>query len=84
MLRPAIVLRRARRGGSRHQVDQRGAGAQLDQLGLLESALDAAVQDCLVELDRTVEIADPKHDMVEAGDPDPGLGTRSISCLDIP
>ena len=79
---PSAAL--ARRGGSRNQIDQRGAGAQLDQLGLLEPALDMAVQDPFVELDRAVEIADAQHDVVEPGDADPRLGARSLSRLDIP
>src|SRR5437660_1268467 len=81
---PRIVSRFARRGGSWNQIDQRSAGAQLDQLGLLQSALDAAVQNSLVEIDRPVEIADPQHDVVEAGYADPFPGTRSVPRLDSP
>src|SRR3954451_5634526 len=77
------VFRLTRRGGSRNQVDQRGAGAQLDQLGLLEPAFDAAVQNSFVEIDRAVEIADPQHDMVEAGYADPLPGTQGMLRLDI-
>ncbi len=77
------VRRLARRAGRRNQIDQRGAGTQLDQLGLVQAALDTAVQDSFVEIDRAVEIADPQHDMVEAGYADPLPATRSVPSLDI-
>src|ERR1700746_3979239 len=78
-----IISRFARRGGSRNQVDQRGAAAQLDQFGLLQPALDAAVQNSLVEIDRPVEIADAKYDVVEAGYADPLPFTGSTPRFDI-
>src|ERR1700741_2669163 len=77
-----IISGLARRGGSRNQVDQRGGGAQLDQFGLLQPALDAAVQNSLVEIDCPVEIADAKYDMVEACYADPPPVTRSIPRFD--
>ena len=63
---------------------RRGAGPQLDQLGLLEPALDMTVEDGLVELDRAIEIADAKHDVVEPGNRDARCGVRSRSRLDTP
>jgi hypothetical protein len=78
-----VISRLARRGGSRNQIDQGGAGAQLDQFRLLQSALDAAVQNSFVEIDRAVEVADPQHDVVEAGYADPLPGTHSLPSLDI-
>src|ERR1700745_3740200 len=41
-----------------------------------------AAQNILIERDRTFEIADTKHDMVEPGEPHCGLGARSSSGLD--
>src|SRR5438067_9348000 len=79
-----VISRLARRGGSRNQNDQRSAGTQLDQPGLLEPALDTAVQNSLVETARAVEIADPQHHVVEAGYADPVPGTRSVPRLDSP
>src|SRR6516225_7353144 len=77
---PRRGVRRLGRGTGRHQIDQRGAGAQLDELGLVESALDVTAQDGAIVADRTVEIGDPQHEMVQPGDLD-RTGLRGFSTL---
>ena len=74
---------RLRRGTGRHQINHRGAGAQLHELGLVEPALDVAAQDVPIEPDRAVEIGDAQHEMVEPGDLD-RTGLRRCSALQIP
>src|SRR5205085_5453869 len=78
-----VAGRRLWRSGCRNQIDQRCAGPQLDEPGLVEPALDTATQDLFVKFDGAVEAGDPQHDMVEAGDTNPGLGARSTPGLDV-
>ena len=70
---------------ARHQIDHRGAGAQLHELGLFEPALDVAAQHLSVKLDRAIEIGDPQHQMIKPGDANrPGLhclGPFQIRCV---
>ena len=54
----------------RHQIDHRGTGAQLHELGLFEPALDVTAQHLSVKPDRAIEIGDPKHQMIETRDTD--------------
>ncbi len=68
---------RLRRGTGRHQIDHRGAGAQLHELGLFEPALDVAAQHLSVKPDRAIEISDPQHQVIEPGDTD----RRRLICL---
>jgi hypothetical protein len=75
---PGSIRRIPRRSGCRNEIDQRRACAQLYELWLIEPALDMAIQDVLVKRDCAVEIADPKHDVVEAGDGHRGSGAFSF------
>jgi hypothetical protein len=56
----------------RDEVDQRAAGAQLDQADLVLAALDRAAEDVAVERERAVEVDDAQHDVVDLADPDHG------------
>src|SRR5438132_8170344 len=71
--------------GARHQVDHRGAGAQLHEADLGEAALDMETQHLLVEGDRAVDVGDAQDDVVKAHDKRRRLtrrgGTRGESCI---
>lgn len=49
----------------RDEVDQRGAGAQMNQSAVPSLPLHGAAEETTMELDRAVEVGDPKDDMVQ-------------------
>ena len=79
---PRRVERLMGRDRGRDQIDQRGAGAQLNQPRLLQFALDLQAQDGLIKLDRPFEAADPKHHVVEPADTDRSLGLGRCGGVD--
>src|SRR5690606_21600475 len=54
----------------RDQVDQRAAGAKLDEPDLVPPPLDGAAEDVAVEGEHPVEVPDAQHDVVDPQDPD--------------
>jgi len=50
------------------QVDQGASGAKVNKPQVWPAALDGAPENCLVEVNASVHVADSKYDMVDAAD----------------
>jgi len=54
--------------GDRHEVDQRGAGPQLDQADVVEPPFDPAAECVAIETQHAVEVDDAQDEVIEAAD----------------